>query len=333
MTALQKTSRASFVRQRRSPKSLPTPAPKRTNQNARRMYHSTSVYLPIEPRPVARRDDRQIQGKSSASRATKNNQRNGYEIAFSLGGASVRAPVLAIPQLGPRWVSAALTLVLTFMLFTLWTASPFTVTTATVRGNQRLGVAEINAMLSLIGQPIFKAVPDQIVTDLHTAFSDLESIKVRVTFPNRILVDVVERTPVLAWYQNGVLTWIDPSGVAFLPRGEDPGLVLVAANGSPTRIPLDAELPIYEQKFISPEMVQAMTVLARDVPAGMPMTFDPVYGMGWQDPRGWSVYFGQDSRDISMKKVVYQAIVDTLNVQGVQPTLISVEYLNAPFYK
>ncbi len=80
-------------------------------------------------------------------------------------------------------------------------------------------------------------------------------------------------------------------------------------------------------------MVRALTVLAPDVPAGMPMTFDPQYGMGWQDPRGWTVYFGQNTKDVPMKLKVYQAIVDALTFQGVQPTLISVEYLNAPFYK
>jgi cell division protein FtsQ len=185
----------------------------------------------------------------------------------------------------------------------------------------------------MVGEPIFKAVPAQIEANLHTAYSDLASIKVKVGFPNHITVDVVERMPVLAWYQNGVVTWIDASGVAFTPRGYVQGLIQVAATGAPTKIPLDTSHPIYDQKFITPEMVQAMTVLAQDVPAGMPMTFDPVYGMGWQDPRGWSVYFGQDAKDISMKKNVYQAIVDTLLLQGVQPTLISVEYLNAPFYK
>ncbi|MFA5872749.1 MAG: FtsQ-type POTRA domain-containing protein [Anaerolineales bacterium] len=324
MTALQKTSRTSFVRQRRTPKTRSAHTPQRTTQTARKTYHAASVYLPVEPRPVARR---------TPSRATKNLHRNGYDIAFTLGRANVRAPVLNIPQLGPRWVSAGLTLLLGFILFTMWTASPFTVTAAEVRGNQRLGAAEINAILGMIGQPIFKVVPAQIKANLYTAYSDLESVKVRVDFPNRITVDVVERTPVLAWYQNGVVTWIDASGVAFMPRGEFPGLVQVAANGAPTQVPLDPALPLYEQKFIAPEIVQALTVLAHDVPAGMPVIFDPQYGMGWQDPLGWTVYFGQDSRDIPMKKVVYQAIVDTLTLQGVQPSLISVEYLNAPFYK
>ena len=63
------------------------------------------------------------------------------------------------------------------------------------------------------------------------------------------------------------------------------------------------------------------------------MIYDPKYGMGWQDPHGWSVYFGQNTQDIAMKEKVYQAILDTITKQGIQPTLISVEYLDAPFYK
>jgi cell division septal protein FtsQ len=219
------------------------------------------------------------------------------------------------------------------MLYTMWTASPFTVKTAEVRGNQRLGATEINAVLGVSGQPIFKAIPAQIEANLYTAYSDPESVKVRVLFPNRITVDVLERTPVLAWYQNGSVTWIDANGVAFTPHGEVPGLVQVAANGAPTQVPLDPALPLYTQKFIAPEMVQALLALAPVVPAGMPMIFDPQYGMGWQDPRGWTVYFGQNTKDIPMKKDVYNSIVDTLTLQGVQPSLISVAYLNAPFYK
>ena len=114
----------------------------------------------------------------------------------------------------------------------MWTASPFVIKVADVRGNQRLGAAEINSMLDMIGQPIFKAIPSQIETNLHTAFPDLESVKVQVLFPNRISVEVVERRPVVAWYQNGSMTWIDENGIAFTPRGEVPGLVQVSANGA-----------------------------------------------------------------------------------------------------
>jgi cell division septal protein FtsQ len=324
MTTLQKTSRANFVRQRRTPKTRSAHTPQRTKQTARKAYHPASIYLPVEPRPAARR---------TSSRVTKKPNRNGYDIAFTLGRTKVRAPALNLPQLGPRWVSAALTLVLGFMLYTMWTASPFMVKAAEVHGNQRMGAAEINSVLGVIGQPIFKVIPAQIEANLHTAYPDLESVKVRVLFPNRISVEVVERTPILAWYQNESVTWIDANGVAFTPHGEVPGLVQVAANGAPTPLPLDPALPLYAQKFIAPEMVQAILALVPVVPAGMPMIFDPQNGMGWQDPRGWTVYFGQNTKDIPMKTDVYNSIVDTLTLQGVQPSLISVEYLNAPFYK
>lgn len=332
MTSQQKFTRASFVRQQRSPLQRLRDLSQRKEEPTRKAFNPASVFLPVEPQPVARRANHKVQGRTSG-RVTRNSHRNGYDISLSLGRAVVRAPALNIPQFGPRWVSATLTLMLGFILFAMWTASPFTVTSAIVRGNLRLSADQINSMLGTYGQPIFKAVPARIIDNLHAAFSDLQEIDVRVQLPNRIIVDVVERAPVLAWYQDGVVTWIDASGVAFMPRGEVPGMVVVAANGSPAQVAPDPALPLYEQKFIDPAMIQALTVLARDVPTGMTMIFDPVYGMGWQDPRGWTVYFGQDSQDIPMKNVVYNAIVDTLTQQGVQPSLISVEYLNAPFYK
>ena len=332
MTSLQKTSNSKFIRQRRTPKTRPAQALKRTEKPSRRSYHPASVFLPVEPQPVARRSLRQAQGGAS-SRVRRNSPGNRYDIAFTLGRAKVRTPVINIPQLGPRWVSAGLTLLLCFMLYAMWTATPFMVTAADIRGNQRLGASEINTMLGFLGQPIFKAIPAQITANLQTAFPDLESVTVRLGLPNRIIVDVVERKPILAWYQDGALTWIDTGGVAFTPRGEDPGLIQVAATGAPPTVSLNQALPSLGQKFIAPEIVQALVVLASEGPAGMPVIFDPQYGMGWQDPRGWTVYFGQTASDIRMKMDVYNAIVDSLSLQGVQFSLISVEYLNAPFYK
>ena len=105
------------------------------------------------------------------------------------------------------------------------------------------------------------------------------------------------------------------------------------ATSGPVQNSQDLSLPLYEQITVEPEMVQALITMAPYVPSGMTEAFDPIYGMGWQDPRGWTVYFGQNTKDTPMKLQVYQAIVDTLTRQGIQPSLISVENLNAPFYK
>jgi cell division protein FtsQ len=370
MTTLKKTTRANSIRQRRSSQAGIKPAantqrtpgsPKtgagdreqagarRTTQTARQAYHPQSFFLPVEPRPVApttlhkMKDsaDRQFlrlvsrtgTKGSASSRMTRNPRRKAHDFAFSIGRTAVRAPALSLPNLGPRWISAGLTLLLGLLLYTMGTANTFKVTAAEVSGNQRLDTAEVNAMLGMVGQPIFKAIPSQIEKNLRAAFPDLAGVHVTVAFPNRINVALVERTPILIWSQDGKTTWIDTNGVAFMPRGDVQGLIQIASSGTPPQLPVDPQKPISDQLFIEPAMVKAILALYPQVPSGSPMIYDPKYGIGWQDPRGWSVYFGRNTQDTEMKKKIYQAILDTFSLQGIQPTLVSVAYLDAPFYK
>ena len=385
MTTQQKPSRANTVRQRRSsqiPKERvrerSKPASKspgtgtgQTSRTSRQAYRPASVFLPVEPRPIAPTTLRQMKGgslrqaqgsalrqifgvsspanaKGNPVQRMTNTQRTGtrnphgtrtrtlgkgYDFAFSLGRTAVRAPLLSLPNLGSRWVSAGLTLLLGLLLYTLGTAKPFKVAAVEVTGNHRLDTAEVSASLGLTGQPSYKAVPSLIEKDLRTIFPELSGVTVKVTFPNHIRVAVDERMPILAWYQDGNTTWIDPNGIAFTPRGNVPDLVQIASNGNPPKPPVDPQKSMYDQGFIRPAMVQAILTLYPQVPGGAPMIYDPKYGMGWQDPRGWAVYFGQNTQEIEMKKKVYQAILDTFSQQGIQPTLVSVAYLDAPFYK
>ncbi len=361
MTALEipkkpapEKSRAETVRQRRGSKSRVKPEPKKTKQMPHQTYRTGSLLLPGEPKLATRRtpvtSSRVRQSQTSGlhphpmqARAAgrmgsiktgrQASRQNGYDFAFSLGRTAVHAPALNLPQLGPRWISAGLTLLLGLVLYSMWTAHTFMVSGAEVTGNQRLTAADVSAALGVTGQPIFNAIPSVIETNLRTAFPDLASVSVQVGFPNHIYVNVVERTPVLVWSQGGNITWVDSNGVSFMPRGNVTGLIPIAANGNPPKLLADPNQTAYNQAFIDPAMVQAIQTLYPQVPAGSPMIYDPAYGMGWQDPHGWSVYFGQNTQDISMKEKVYQAILDTLTKQGTQPTLIDVEYLDAPFYK
>jgi len=331
MTTYKQTApRAEFVRQRRpsrNPRQVRDTASRHTARHpaeapARRASPLASLFLPVEPRV----DPRRRQARTRAG------TRNHYEFTFSAANARVRTPGITLPQFNPRWISAVLTAILVFALYTLWSSSTFIVNGAEISGNLRLGATEINASMHLVGKPIFAAVPAQIESALRADYPDLSSVHVSVAFPNRILIDIAERTPALAWYQNGAMAWVDASGVAFPPRGPAEGLINIVANGTPPQVPVEG-LPAYEQAYVPPEMVQALTKLYPYVPAGVPMVYDPQYGMGWQDPRGWRVFFGQTTDDIALKVQAYQAIVDALAREGRQATLISIAYLDAPFYK
>jgi len=331
MTTKPTFTRSDFIRQRRTSRVGGSSRTSKPASAAKRAYRPDSLYLPGAPRP-----HRNPQPGQRTRQARGSGRARQYDIAFSLGGASVRAPSISLPHLdfsSSRWASGLLALLLAAALFLMWNSGTFTVSAAEVVGNQRIGVNEINAVLGMIGEPVFKAVPAQIEANLRTAYPDLADVHVRVKLPNHIVVEVVERTPVLAWYQNNAMTWIDANGVAFMPRGDAPGLVQVIANGSPLAVQNDPDTPLYEQRFIQPEMVQVIAGIAPYVPAGMPMIYDPKYGIGWQDPRGWVVYFGQNTLDIPAKLTVYAALVDQLISRGIQPTLISMEYLDAPIYK
>ena len=169
-------------------------------------------------------------------RMTKDPHRKGYDFAFSLGRTAVRAPLLNLPNLGSRWVSAGLTLLLGLMLYTMVTANTFKVFGVELTGNQRLTAEDVKARLGLTGQAIFNAVPSQIEKDLRTAFPDLAVVSVQIGLPNHIRVAVVERTPILAWTQDGKTTWIDTNGIAFTPRGDVAGMVAASsASAAPAQ--------------------------------------------------------------------------------------------------
>ena len=86
-------------------------------------------------------------------------------------------------------------------------------------------------MLGLTGQAIYTVNPSQIEKDLRTAFPDLAGVNVQIGIPNHLRVNIVERTPVLAWYQDGSTFWSgntysvirDPEGqpLAILGSGHD----------------------------------------------------------------------------------------------------------------
>jgi hypothetical protein len=63
------------------------------------------------------------------------------------------------------------------------------------------------------------------------------------------------------------------------------------------------------------------------------MQYDPSFGLGWQDPQGWMVFFGRNTSEITTKLLEYQTIIAALQERNITPALISLENLHAPFYR
>ncbi len=247
--------------------------------------------------------------------------------------AHLRGISLPRPRLGPRLFTFCIVVLLSATLICAFDLPNFRVGEAHVTGNQMLSPAEINSVLGVAGKPVFLLVPTDLETRLRLNYPELTAVHVTVTLPNVLSVQVAERKPVIRWEQGSGYTWVSEDGVAFRPRGELTGLISVNALSAP---PTDGNVssdPLTPAPFISPEMVQAVEGLAAHVPPGMTILYDASFGFGWNDPRGWRVYFGTKASDVELKMRVYEAMVNSLTQRGIRPALINVTYPTAPYYR
>jgi cell division protein FtsQ len=312
-------TRAELIRQRRSQQS-------NNRQKSSAMREAWTIP------PVTTRSKSTYVAPARNKKSRKSSTRQ-YAVAVNLPGAQVRMPALPSIQLSWRWASMVLTALLVAALYWLWTSPQFAVSNAEVTGNVRLSTGDINSVLALNGRAIFTVNPRGLEQALRVSFPDLASVSISVVFPNRVNVRVSERTPIIAWQQDNALAWIDAQGVAFPPRGQVEGLIPVIAGGAPPKAQAASSDPLSAPAFLSSGLLNALQILAPYVPDGSAILYDPTYGMGWKDNRGWEVYFGQNSGEMTLKLRIYQALQDDLTKKGITPSLISVAYPDAPFYR
>jgi len=265
-------------------------------------------------------------------RKPKRNARRRFNIALHMPRTDVRSISIPRPRVGWRLLSFVLASLLGAAPYFAFERPELRVTEAELIGNQMLTQQEVNTVLNISGQPAFLLTPSDIETRLRLNYPELASVRVNVSLPNLVSVNVTERKPFIRWEQGGGYTWIAEDGIAFRPRGEMDGLISVVALSAPP-IEGGGSDPLTPALFISTEMVQALRGLAWHVPPGTPILYDKDYGFGWNDPRGWRVHFGIKASDVELKMRVYESMVDSLAQRGIRPAVINVMYPTAPYYR
>jgi len=320
MNENNESTRAEMVRSRRK------------REQTRRMHRI--VKEAARPAPPITTRTKQSASKANSAR-TKQNARRRFHIALpALPNARTNSRAISLPRprFGWRFVSFIIAALLGAMIYLAFRLPQLRVTEAQVTGNQILTPADVNSVMNIAGQPIFLLSPSDLETRLRLNYPELVSVRVAISLPNLVLVNLIERKPVVRWEQNGGYTWIAEDGVAFKPRGEIVGLISVVAESAP---PVGGSVadPLNPAPFISTEMVQAIKGLAGHVPPGMSILYEARMGFGWNDPRGWRVYFGTTAHDVALKMRVYESMVDSLMQRGIRPALINVTYPTAPYYR
>lgn len=282
--------------------------------------------------PVTRRAPKRESAKPARRTSRQGGARRRFQVAFHMPRRDVRSISIPRPRFGWRLLSFILSAALGAAIYAAFNLPQLRVAQAQVIGNQILPAEEINSVLNVAGRPVFLLTPESLETRLRLHYPELVAVKVTVAMPNIVSAVIIERQPVIRWEQGTGYTWISEDGVAFRPRGEAVGLITVVALSGPLvdTVPGDGFSPA---PFISTEMVQAVKGLAAHVPPGMPLLYDPSFGFGWDDPRGWRVHFGTSASDVELKMRVYESMVNSLAQRGIQPVLIDVTYPTAPYYR
>ena len=84
---------------------------------------------------------------------------------------------------------------------------------------------------------------------------------------------------------------------------------------------------------MDPAVLTALQELSKQLPSGTQLVYSKQHGLGWKSPEGWQIYIGTDLRDFEAKYSMYQQLTKYLADQGVTPAMVSIEHLNAPFYR
>jgi cell division septal protein FtsQ len=264
--------------------------------------------------------------------AKQKNKRR-YDVALNIPGAEMRLPSLPQVAFGMRLISGVLTVALAMLLYHLWNSPAYRMEEANFEGLRRVSTQDVNALIDTSGEPVFNVDPRVLKQKLLEAFPEFTSVSVSVSLPNALDVKVEERQPLLTWRQDGRTVLVDAQGVAFPQRneGETATPIVVEALDAPHTVDADPEKSENAQ-FMPVEMVTAILSMSAQAPQGTPLAYDRLHGLGWVDAKGWEAYFG-DVHDMETKLRVYRALVARFEQEGIQPALISVEHVHAPYYR
>lgn len=306
-------------------------------------------------------------GTPLRARVGNPNPRRQFYIPLTRPDTEMRLPAVPFIGIGPRLAGFLVAVLCMVGMYLMLYSPTFILTPPVVSGLERLSADDIQAAMGAFNLNAVEAQADVLEANIFRQYDIIESARVTIGFPNKLTVAVQERTPAFAWRNGESELWADARGYLFAPAGERPDLLTVhsAANPPVTYAPdkvqaiRDAEAKLASTaqigadsrsyqlalkaldtartnagpQVISLDLLHAAQKLTEVLPVGTALVYSPDRGLGWQDAGGWDVYIGKDLSDFTQKINLYQHTIEQLTSQGITPAVVSVEYLENPYYR
>ena len=284
--------------------------------------------IPIDDRPSS---GRVRMAHSSRRKPTRKSQRRGrpkrrFDVLLPAEmGAEVRLPAIPEIRLGARLLTSLLLVGILWAGYALLAGAAFRVGQVEIHGAEYLSEAVVRSIADVEDMAIFFVDPDQIIERLRS-YPEISGAEVTIEWPNKVMIGLVERRPVVAWDDGGRKWWLCADGVAFLEREALPGMVLVVADEPVLQIQDD---PLAQ--VIDPEVLRSAVALSTMLPEAGNLRFERERGLILDDMRGWTAYFGTEG-DMAEKVLVYIRVGEWLQERATQASMVSVVDPNSPYY-
>ncbi len=182
-------------------------------------------------------------------------------------------------------------------LFFLFTDPHFTIVAPQVEGLQSLDTAQVLRTARLDQANVFTLDVDQVAARLQL-LPRVKRARVRLGLPNRALILITERDPVLLYVREGELWGVDEEGHLF-SLGDDIRTDLPAL--------LDDDASASDGHTMDVRLVQAVVQLHQKAPDLKEFRYRRKYGLYFLSPEGWRVYLG-DARQMEAKLARWEAM-------------------------
>jgi cell division protein FtsQ len=202
----------------------------------------------------------------------------------------------------------------------------FAVRNIDVSGSKLLAASQVQDAAGVLGRNAL-GLQTEAVEQAVLRLSSAREAHAEVTLAGRVVIDVVERTPLVQWQAREGVFLVDRQGVAF---GQQP---------PPSALPLvrDVDGPVMEVgSRIDPAVLTSIEALQGTLPtrAGIqPAWYDYSHSTGVAVPiaGGTRVIFG-DASDLDSKLASLAAIREYLDTTKSRAELIDVRFENRPVY-
>ena len=265
-------------------------------------------------------------------------------------------------RIGWRVISFALAIGFAYGIYQLWNSPQFLVSSISINGLQRIDKDEVLEKIDITGQRIFMVNTNTIREILNRTYPELWDIRINLNMPNQVKIKLTERQPMIIWDNGAQSMWIDAEGYLIPARNAQQDLLVIKADSPPAyqlaiedenspnetdeekiqtiirdkpqiKGELQQSLFFAFPKKITSGLLTAILQLNAWMPDEKELLYEAVRGVGWEDARGWNVFIGSKLESINDKMLMYETIVRNLEEKGIQPNMVSVEFLHAPYFR